>query len=82
MSKLSDLLARWFRHAQRLFHVLVGLVFLCLALAGAAVSFQQWQDYQKQIPSVGVVGVSLLAGFTVLLLIFCLYSFVKARSVR
>lgn len=82
MSKLSDLFIRWFRRAQQLFHMLVGLVFLCLALAGAAVSFQQWQDYQRQKPSVGMVGISLLAGFTALLFIFCLYSFVKARSVR
>jgi hypothetical protein len=31
---------------------------------------------------VGLVRFGLLAGFTVLLFIFCLYSFVKARSVR
>jgi len=81
LSKLSGLLTRWFRHAQRLFHVLVGLAFLFLTLAGVTVSFGEWQYYQ-QTPAVGLVRFYVLAGFTVLLFIFCLYSFVKARSVR
>jgi cytochrome b subunit of formate dehydrogenase len=81
LSKLSDLLTRWFRHAQRLFHVLVGLAFLFLTFAGVTVSFGEWQYYQ-QTPSVGLMRFYVLAGFTVLLFIFCLYSFVKARSVR
>lgn len=81
MSKLYYLLAQWFRHAQRLFHVLVGLIFLFFTLAGATVSFAEWRYYQ-QTPSAGLVRFGLLASFTVLLFIFCLYSFVKARSVR
>ena len=81
MSKLNDLLVRWFRHTQRLFHLLVGLVFLFFTLAGATVSFTEWRYYQ-QTPAAGLVRFGLLAGFTVLLFIFCLYSFVKARSVR
>jgi uncharacterized membrane protein len=81
LSKLSDLLAQWFRHAQRLFHLLVGLAFLFFTLAGASVSFMEWRYYQ-QTPSAGLMRFGLLAGFTVLLFIFCLYSFVKARSVR
>lgn len=81
MSKLNDSLARWFRHTQRLFHLLVGLVFLFFTLAGAAVSFTEWR-YYHETPSVGLVRFGLLAGFTVFLFIFCLYSFLKARSVR
>ena len=75
------MLSRLFRHAQRTFHAVVGLAFLCLAVAGAAVSFAEWRDY-RQAPSVGLTAFALVAGFTVLLIIFCLYSFAKARSVR
>ena len=64
-----------------MFHMLVGLAFLVLAVAGASVSFWEWQYYLKS-PSVGLVRFVLFASFTVLLIIFCLYSFAKARSVR
>ena len=61
--------------------MLVGLAFLMLAVAGASVSFWEWQYYLKS-PSVGLVRFVLFASFTVLLIIFCLYSFAKARSIR
>lgn len=81
MGKLGDLFRSWWRAAERLFHILVGLVFLVLTLAGASVAIAEWQYYHKS-PSVGLVRFSMLAGFTALLFIFCLYSFLKARSVR
>jgi hypothetical protein len=81
VSKLGDLLTRLFLHAQRVFHLLVAVVFFFLTLAGVTVSLAEWR-YYRQSPSVGLVRFGLLAGFTVLLFIFCLYSFVKARSVR
>jgi hypothetical protein len=61
--------------------MLVGLAFLTLALGGASVSFWEWQYYLKS-PSVGLVRFVLFASFTVLLIVFCLYSFAKARSIR
>jgi uncharacterized membrane protein len=79
--RFGSLLQAWFRHMQRLFHLLVGLAFLFLAFAGASVSFLEWRTY-RTTPSVGLVRFGLLAGFTVLLVIFCLYSLAKARSVR
>jgi uncharacterized membrane protein len=81
LGKLGELVRGWRRAAERLFHILVGLVFFILTLAGASVAAAEWQYYQKT-PSVGLVRFSLLAGFTALLFIFCLYSFLKARSVR
>jgi hypothetical protein len=81
LSKLTSLLVQCFLNAQRLFQVLVGTVFLFLALAGAAVSLSEWQYYRK-FPAVGVIRLSLVSSFTVLLIIFGLYSFVKARSIR
>jgi hypothetical protein len=81
LSKLRSLLSRWFLHAQRLFHLLVGLAFLLLAAAGAAVSLSEWRFYHRA-PSVGLVRFGMVAGFTVILIIFGLYSFAKARSVR
>jgi hypothetical protein len=61
--------------------MLVGLAFLILAVAGASVSVSEWQYYLKS-PSVGLVRAILFASFTVVLIIFCLYSFLKARSIR
>ena len=81
LSKIGYLFSHYFRHAQRLFHTLVGLAFLALAVAGTTASFAEWQLYLK-FPSVGLVRFILFASFTVLLIIFCLYSFVKARSIR
>jgi uncharacterized membrane protein len=81
MGKIGYLICRCFRQVQRLFHFLVGLAFFCLAAAGAAVSFAEWR-YYRLAPSVGLSRFGLLASFTVLLIILCLYSFAKARSVR
>ena len=81
LSKLGILVSQCLRGAQRLFHMLIGLAFLVLAVAGASVSFSEWQYYLRS-PSVGLTRCVLLASFTVLLIIFCLYSFVKARSIR
>jgi len=61
--------------------MLVGLAFLVLAVAGAAASFSEWQYYLRS-PSVGLVRFILFASFTMLLIVFCLYSFAKARSIR
>ena len=52
-----------------------------LAFAGVTVSITEWQYYQRS-PSQGLLRFGLLASFTVVLFIFCLYSFLKARSVR
>ena len=81
LGKLSELLSGWMRQAERMFHVLVGLVFLVLAIAGVTVSMTEWQYYERS-PSQGLLRFGLLASFTVVLFIFCLYSFLKARSVR
>jgi cytochrome b subunit of formate dehydrogenase len=81
LSKIAYLFRQLFRSARRLFHVMVGLAFLVLAVAGVGVSFSEWQFYLKS-PSVGLARFVLFAGFTVILVIFCLYSFAKARSIR
>lgn len=81
VGKLSELLSSWMRQAERMFHVLVGMVFLVLAFAGVTVSITEWQYYERS-PSQGLLRFGLLASFTVVLFIFCLYSFLKARSVR
>lgn len=81
LSGLGKLIGRWFRQAQRTFHLLVGLIFLFLSMAGAAVSVEEWRFY-RQAPEAGLLRFALLSSFTVLLIVFCLYSFAKARSVR
>ena len=74
MSKVVYLLTQFFRNAQRLFHMLVGLAFLVLAAAGATVSLSE----RERDLTVSLV----VASFTIVLIIFGLYSFAKARSIR
>ncbi len=81
MSRLGDLLHNWYLNAQRLFHMLIGAIFMALAAAGAMVTYNEWMDYRKR-PQEGVVEFAIYAGFTIFIAILCLYSFVKARNVR
>jgi hypothetical protein len=76
----AGLRSRW-RQTRRLFHLLIGLAFLLFAAMGASLTFSEWQAY-VQTPANGLWRFCTIAGFTLLLLIFGLYSFVKARSVR
>ena len=75
------LLGRLFRRAKQLFHMLIGIAFLVMTLAGVSVSIELWKDYQR-MPGKGPWAFSMVASFTALLLIFGLYSFLRARSVR
>ena len=81
MSRLGSLLHHWFLNAKRLFHMLIGLAFMVLALAGASLTLAEWETYRKT-PAAGLVYFELYGGLTVFLVILCLYSFVKARNVR
>lgn len=80
-SKSGAIVARLFRRAKQFFHMLIGIVFLLLTAAGTSVSIELWKDYQQTPGKVPWV-FSMVASFTVLLLIFSLYSFLRARSVR
>jgi hypothetical protein len=81
LTGLRQAAGRWYRQAQRLFHLLVGLAFLILAAGGATVSLTLWGDYRKS-PGQGLWSFGTVTSLTVLLIIFSLYSFAKARSVR
>ena len=81
MSRLGSLLHYWFLNAKRLFHLLIALAFMILTLAGASLTFTEWEGYRKT-PEVGLIHFTMFGGFTVFLAILCLYSFAKARSVR
>lgn len=72
---------RMFIRAKQMFHLLIGIAFLFLSMAGVTVSLKLWQEYQK-MPSNGVWTFGTVATFSVLLFFFSLYSFAKARSVR
>jgi hypothetical protein len=69
------------RLARQIFHVLVGITFFVFAVAGAILSMREWRAY-AQAPSAGVWRFATISGFTLLLVIFGLYSLLKARSVR
>lgn len=81
LGKLDELMRRWLRQAQRLLHMLVGMAFLVLAMAGAVLSFSEWDLYREH-QSQGLMHFGFFLGFTIFLVILSLYSFVKARSVR
>jgi divalent metal cation (Fe/Co/Zn/Cd) transporter len=81
LSQLGNLFHHGYRNAQRLFHMLVGVIFMALAAGGAMVTFNEWMDYRKR-PQEGVVELAIYAAFTIFLVILGLYSFVKARNVR
>jgi hypothetical protein len=78
---LSRLLHHGWRRTKRLFHLLVGIAFLFLAAAGASQSYAEWHAYTAT-PAHGMWRFEVVTGFTVLLLIFGIYSFLKARSVH
>ena len=54
---------------------------MVLTMAVASQAFVAWQDYRKA-PEQGMIYFDMFSGLSVFLAILCLYSFVKARSVR
>ena len=80
-SRLASGLRYGWRQTRRLFHALVGLTFLVFAAIGASLSYSEWRTY-AQNPSSGMWRFGTIAGFSLLLVIFGLYSFLRARSVR
>lgn len=70
------------RLARRLFEFSIGLFFLCLAVVGGEASVMEWKSYLRH-PSFGpelLVYVCVI--FTIALIFFALYSFLKARSIH
>jgi hypothetical protein len=81
LSRLGSLLQNWLVSAKRLFHMMIGVAFMLLTLAGASLTFAEWQGYRKT-PEGGLVHFTMFGAFTIFLAVLCLYSFVKARNVR
>ena len=81
MSRLGSLFRYWVLNAKRLFHMIIGLAFMFLTLMGASVTYSEWVEYRKT-PGAGLIHFSMFGGFTILLAIFCLYTFLKARNVH
>ncbi|HTS68533.1 MAG TPA: hypothetical protein VMO17_06085 [Terriglobia bacterium] len=81
MSRLGNLVRFWLINAKRLFHMLIGVAFMVLTLAGATLTYAEWEGYRKS-PELGLIHFSMFGGFTILLAILCLYSFMKARNVH
>jgi len=81
LSRLGSLVRYWFINAKRLFHMLIGVAFMGLTLAGATLTYAEWEGYRRS-PGLGLIHFSMFGGFTILLAILCLYSFMKARNVH
>jgi len=78
---MGSLLQYWFLNAKRLFHLLIALAFMLLTAMVGVQTLSEWLAYRKT-PEAGLLYFDLYGGLTVLLAILCLYSYVKARSVR
>ncbi len=61
--------------------MLIGLAFMVSTIAGASLTYSEWEGYRKT-PEAGMVHFAMFGGFTIFLAILCLYSFVRARNVR
>lgn len=81
MSKLAGRVQKGWRQTQRIFHFLVGLAFMALAGVGISVSMEAWRIHLSN-PSISLFRFYLFTAFTIVLIFFCLFSFLKARSVR
>lgn len=81
MGRLGEKLRRAVRQARRWLDFVIGLAFLFFAAAGGEISLRMWKEHQHH-PENGLAAFALFASFTVVLIIFGLYSFAKARSVR
>jgi len=81
LSRLGNLLHYWFVNAKRLFHMLIALFFMVLTVMSASLTYSEWEGYRKT-PQSGPILFTMFGGFTILLAILCLYSFVKARNVH
>ncbi|MGH9357026.1 MAG: hypothetical protein ACRD10_12920 [Terriglobia bacterium] len=73
--------SRAYRQTRRLIELAIGLIFMLLAGLGTSVSLSEWDRYVAH-RSAGLVRFYLYSGFTIVLALFCLYSFLKARSIR
>lgn len=81
MGRLGDRFRRTLRQAKRLLDFVMGLAFLLFAAAGGEVALRLWKEHVNH-PEHSLAGFDVIASFTVVLIIFSLYSFAKARSVR
>ncbi|HEV3277406.1 MAG TPA: hypothetical protein VG860_11360 [Terriglobia bacterium] len=79
--RVAERLSYGWRQARRIFHLLIGLTFFFFAAAGATLSYSEWQEYSAT-PANGIWRFAMLSSFTVLLVIFGVYSIAKVRSVR
>lgn len=81
MSTLGDRVVRAKRQAQRIWEFFLGLIFLVAAGCSVSVALGKWRIYLDH-PAGGLGLFYLFAGFSLLLIFCCLYSFLKARSIR
>ncbi|MGH9396176.1 MAG: hypothetical protein ACRD18_04925 [Terriglobia bacterium] len=82
MANLGDRVRKVWLLGRRLFEFAIGLFFLSLAVVGGEASMMEWRKYLNR-PSVGLsMLVYVCVAFTVALIFFALYSFLKARSIR
>lgn len=82
LASVGGRMRRIWRLARRLFEFAIGIFFLSLAVVGGEASVMEWKHYLKH-PSLGLsVLVYVCVAFTIALIFFALYSFLKARSIR
>ncbi|MGH9469875.1 MAG: hypothetical protein ACRD1N_05965 [Terriglobia bacterium] len=81
MSKIGQHVLRAKRQAHRWFEFGIGLVYMVAAACCISVALDKWRIYLDH-PQGGLGLFYLFAAFSLLLIFCCLYSFLKARSIR
>ena len=78
-------LKAWWQHAWRstvrTFHLFIAFLFFVFALLAGQKAFRAWQDYGEH-PEKGLWLFYATGGVFVMLIIFALYSMLKARVAR
>ena len=78
---LKALWQRIWRSTIRIFHLFISFLFLAFAMLAGQKAFLAWQNY-KDRPEEGLWLFYATGGVSVVLVIFALYSMLKARTVR
>ncbi len=81
LGKLGHRLRRGARQAHRIFEFVIGIAFLVLAAGSISLSLTEWHKHSEN-PLTSLSLFYMFVSFSVVLIFCCLYSFLKARSIR
>jgi TRAP-type C4-dicarboxylate transport system permease small subunit len=81
LSKFGHRLRQGARQVHRIIEFTIGIAFMVMAAGAISLSFTEWHKHVEN-PSAGLSQFYMFVSFSVVLVFCCLYSFLKARSIR